>query len=53
MNSTHFYLIVQKQEYFALLIMTTLRELIAALSICKMVICCDGGAMHIAATLRY
>jgi ADP-heptose:LPS heptosyltransferase len=29
-----------------------LRELIAALSFAKIVVCCDGGAMHIAAGLR-
>lgn len=28
-----------------------LKELIAAISVCKLVICCDGGAMHIAAAL--
>ena len=28
-----------------------LKELIAAISMCKLVICCDGGAMHIAAAL--
>ncbi len=26
-----------------------LKELIAAISVCKLVVCCDGGAMHIAA----
>ena len=30
---------------------TSLRELVAAVSICKMIVCCDGGAMHIAAAL--
>ena len=30
---------------------TRLRELIAAISLCRLVICCDGGAMHIAAAL--
>lgn len=30
---------------------TRLKELIAALNVCKMVICMDGGAMHIAAAL--
>lgn len=30
---------------------TRLKELIAAVSVCKLVICCDGGAMHIAAAL--
>lgn len=30
---------------------TKLKELIAALSVCRLVICCDGGAMHIAAAL--
>ena len=30
---------------------TRLRELIAAISVCRLVICCDGGAMHIAAAL--
>ena len=28
-----------------------LGELIAAISVCGLVICCDGGAMHIAAAL--
>lgn len=28
-----------------------LKELIAAISVCKAVVCCDGGAMHIAAAL--
>lgn len=31
---------------------TRLKELIAAVSLCRMVICCDGGAMHIAAALN-
>ena len=30
---------------------TKLKELIAAISACKLVVCCDGGAMHIAAAL--
>lgn len=30
---------------------TMLKELIAAISVCKLVVCCDGGAMHIAAAL--
>lgn len=30
---------------------TKLKELIAVISLCKLVICCDGGAMHIAAAL--
>ncbi|MBI5328266.1 MAG: glycosyltransferase family 9 protein [Deltaproteobacteria bacterium] len=30
---------------------TRLGELIAAISLCKLTICCDGGAMHIAAAL--
>ncbi|MBI3755490.1 MAG: glycosyltransferase family 9 protein [Deltaproteobacteria bacterium] len=30
---------------------TKLKELIAAISVCKLVVCCDGGAMHIAAAL--
>lgn len=30
---------------------TRIRELIAAISLCGLVICCDGGAMHIAAAL--
>ena len=30
---------------------TSLRELIAALSVSSLVVCCDGGAMHIAAAL--
>ena len=30
---------------------TKLKELIAAISLCKLVVCCDGGAMHIAAAL--
>jgi len=31
---------------------TRLRELIAALSLSSLVVCCDGGAMHIAAALK-
>ncbi len=30
---------------------TRLKELIAAVSVCRLVVCCDGGAMHIAAAL--
>ena len=30
---------------------THIRELIAALSVSSLVVCCDGGAMHIAAAL--
>lgn len=30
---------------------TKLKELIAVISLCKLVVCCDGGAMHIAAAL--
>ncbi|MDA8339574.1 MAG: hypothetical protein M0Z70_09780, partial [Nitrospiraceae bacterium] len=30
---------------------TQLKELIAALSLADIVVCCDGGAMHIAAAL--
>lgn len=31
---------------------TSLKGLIAAISVCKLTICCDGGAMHIAAALK-
>ena len=44
--------IEEKMETKPFLCRTTrLRELISALSICKLVICLDGGAMHIAAAL--
>lgn len=30
---------------------TSLKDLVAALSVCSLVVCCDGGAMHLAAAL--
>jgi len=44
--------IAERMDSRPLLYKTTkLKELIAAISVCKLIICCDGGAMHIAAAL--